>query len=70
LFVTRARPGETTAPARELSPEGAEEMTRLLKEWGYARNAAAAAELGGSKDAGAPSAAPAPSNAPAPRPSR
>jgi arylsulfatase A-like enzyme len=43
LFVTRARPGEVTAPARELTPEGAEEMTRLLKEWGYARAAAAAA---------------------------
>jgi hypothetical protein len=43
LFVTRARPGEVTAPSRELSPEGAEEMTRLLKEWGYARAAAAAA---------------------------
>jgi arylsulfatase A-like enzyme len=43
LFVTRARPGEVTAPVRELSPEGAEEMTRLLKEWGYARAAAAAA---------------------------
>jgi hypothetical protein len=46
LFVTRARPGEVTAPTRELSPEGAEEMTRLLKEWGYARAAAAAAASG------------------------
>ena len=40
LFVTRERPGETTAPEREASSEGAEETQRLLREWGYAHASA------------------------------
>ncbi len=40
LFVTRERPGEARAPDRELTSEGAEEMGRLLKEWGYAQPSA------------------------------
>jgi hypothetical protein len=40
VFVTRERPGDaTSAPERELTPEGKEEVSRLLREWGYARGA-------------------------------
>jgi hypothetical protein len=35
LFVARERRGELE-PARETNDEGAEEMARLLREWGYA----------------------------------
>jgi hypothetical protein len=35
LFVVRERRGEA-APSGETSEEGAEEMARLLREWGYA----------------------------------
>ena len=43
LFVTRERPGEPSAPEREMTSEGAEEMGRLLKEWGYAHGTTAPA---------------------------
>jgi hypothetical protein len=39
LFVVRERGGDVgdgSEAARESDPEGAEEMTRLLREWGYA----------------------------------
>jgi hypothetical protein len=36
LFVTRARRAELLVPERESSGEGALEMTRILREWGYA----------------------------------
>jgi hypothetical protein len=36
VFVTRDRGGDSTEAPREDDPEGAEEMARLLREWGYA----------------------------------
>ena len=36
LFVVRERRGEGDAPGPQASDEGAEEMARLLREWGYA----------------------------------
>jgi hypothetical protein len=40
LFVTRERRGEPEA-SRETNDEGAEEMARLLREWGYAHGSSA-----------------------------
>ena len=61
LFVTRERPGEAPRDegagrgvTREDSREGAEEMGRMLREWGYAHGPGAAS-------------APSPSGAPPPK---
>jgi hypothetical protein len=42
LFVTRARRAELLVPERELSGEGTAEMTRILREWGYAHTSGGA----------------------------
>lgn len=36
LFVTRDRGASAAAPVRNLSAQGADEMNRLLQQWGYA----------------------------------
>jgi hypothetical protein len=41
LFVARERRGADADGAREATDEGAEEMARLLREWGYAHGSSA-----------------------------
>ena len=38
VFIIRERGGDTSEAPREDDPEGAEEMARLLREWGYAHS--------------------------------